>query len=232
MFVNALKTVRSSEKSKAINISGNPKPCVIKEKHNENIGSIDSIKELSRGNYDAFELCAKISNTKDSDLSLGIIKYFNASPSFLLELYKLGSESDVEKFSDILKFYSSIPKSDLDALRVISTDDNGINAKALLLVTSLSISAAIEEGRPISYAIGDLAAAILEEGLRGEKLYKEYEGAFVATIFGIILANLGSGTNPYGDLEKLGTPENALSTTCGLAKAYAEHFGLSGLMRK
>jgi len=193
---------------------------------------MESIKGLSKGNYDAFELCAKIANTKDSDLSLKIIEYFNAPPAILLDLYKLGSGSDVEKFSEILKFYSSVPRSDLDVLKVLSTDENGLSAKALLLVTGLSISSAIEYGRPISYVIGDLAATIVEEGLKGEKIYKEYEDAFVATIYQIILANLGSGTNPYGDLEKLGIPENMLSTTCELAKLYNENFDPSRLMRK
>ena len=202
------------------------------EIHNKNIGSMESIKGLSKGNYDAFELCAKISNTKDSDLSLKIIEYFNAPPAILLDLYKLGSGSDVEKFSEILKFYSSVPRSDLDVLKVLSTDENGLSTKALLLVTGLSISSAIEYGRPISYVIGDLAATIVEEGLKGEKIYKEYEDAFVATIYQIILANLGSGTNPYGDLEKLGIPENMLSTTCELAKLYNENFDPSRLMRK
>jgi hypothetical protein len=202
------------------------------EIHNKNIGSMESIKGLSKGNYDAFELCAKIANTKDSDLSLKIIEYFNAPPAILLDLYKLGSGSDVEKFSEILKFYSSVPRSDLDVLKVLSTDENGLSAKALLLVTGLSISSAIEYGRPISYVIGDLAATIVEEGLKGEKIYKEYEDAFVATIYQIILANLGSGTNPYGDLEKLGIPENMLSTTCELAKLYNENFDPSRLMRK
>ncbi|MEM3883363.1 MAG: hypothetical protein QXT94_00305 [Methanothrix sp.] len=193
---------------------------------------MESIKGLSKGNYDAFELCAKIANTEDSDLSLKIIEYFNAPPAILLDLYKLGSGSDVEKFSEILKFYSSVPRSDLDVLKVLSTDENGLSAKALLLVTGLSISSAIEYGRPISYVIGDLAATIVEEGLKGEKIYKEYEDAFVATIYQIILANLGSGTNPYGDLEKLGIPENMLSTTCELAKLYNENFDPSRLMRK
>ncbi len=202
------------------------------EIHNKNIGSMESIKGLSKGNYDAFELCAKIANTKDSDLSLKIIEYFNAPPAILLDLYKLGSGSDVEKFSEILKFYSSVPRSDLDVLKVLSTDENGLSAKALLLVTGLSISSAIEYGRPISYVIGDLAATIVEEGLKGEKIYKEYEDAFVATIYQIILANLGSGTNPYGDLEKLGIPENMLSTTCELAKLYNENSDPSRLMRK
>ena len=202
------------------------------EMHTKNIGSMESIKGLSKGNYDAFELCAKIANTKDSDLSLKIIEYFNAPPAILLDLYKLGSGSDVEKFSEILKFYSSVPRSDLDVLKVLSTDENGLSAKALLLVTGLSISSAIEYGRPISYVIGDLAATIVEEGLKGEKIYKEYEDAFVATIYQIILANLGSGTNPYGDLEKLGIPENMLSTTCELAKLYNENFDPSRLMRK
>ncbi len=202
------------------------------EIHNKNIGSMESIKGLSKGNYDAFELCAKIANTEDSDLSLKIIEYFNAPPAILLDLYKLGSGSDVEKFSEILKFYSSVPRSDLDVLKVLSTDENGLSAKALLLVTGLSISSAIEYGRPISYVIGDLAATIVEEGLKGEKIYKEYEDAFVATIYQIILANLGSGTNPYGDLEKLGIPENMLSTTCELAKLYNENFDPSRLMRK
>ena len=202
------------------------------EIHNKNIGSMESIKGLSKGNYDAFELCAKIANTEDSDLSLKIIEYFNAPPAILLDLYKLGSGSDVEKFSEILKFYSSVPRSDLDVLKVLSTDENGLSAKALLLVTGLSISSAIEYGSPISYVIGDLAATIVEEGLKGEKIYKEYEDAFVATIYQIILANLGSGTNPYGDLEKLGIPENMLSTTCELAKLYNENFDPSRLMRK
>ena len=202
------------------------------EIHNKNIGSMESIKGLSKGNYDAFELCAKIANTEDSDLSLKIIEYFNAPPAILLDLYKLGSGSDVEKFSEILKFYSSVPRSDLDVLKVLSTDENGLSTKALLLVTGLSISSAIEYGRPISYVIGDLAATIVEEGLKGEKIYKEYEDAFVATIYQIILANLGSGTNPYGDLEKLGIPENMLSTTCELAKLYNENFDPSRLMRK
>ncbi|OJI06643.1 MAG: hypothetical protein BK997_05375 [Candidatus Micrarchaeum sp. ARMAN-1] len=202
------------------------------EIHNKNIGSMESIKGLSKGNYDAFELCAKIANTKDSDLSLKIIEYFNAPPAILLDLYKLGSGSDVEKFSEILKFYSSVPRSDLDVLKVLSTDENGLRAKALLLVTGLSISSAIEYGRPISYVIGDLAATIVEEGLKGEKIYKEYEDAFVTAIYQIILANLGSGTNPYGDLEKLGIPENMLSTTCELAKLYNENFDPSRLMRK
>ncbi|OJT94724.1 hypothetical protein Micr_00751 [Candidatus Micrarchaeum sp.] len=202
------------------------------EIHNKNIGSMESIKGLSKGNYDAFELCAKIANTKDSDLSLKIIEYFNAPPAILLDLYKLGSGSDVEKFSEILKFYSSVPRSDLDVLKVLSTDENGLSAKALLLVTGLSISSAIEYGRPISYVIGDLAATIVEEGLKGEKIYKEYEDAFVTAIYQIILANLGSGTNPYGDLEKLGIPENMLSTTCELAKLYNENFDPSRLMRK
>lgn len=202
------------------------------EIHNKNIGSMESIKGLSKGNYDAFELCAKIANTEDSDLSLKIIEYFNAPPAILLDLYKLGSGSDVEKFSEILKFYSSVPRSDLDVLKVLSTDENGLSAKALLLVTGLSISSAIEYGRPISYVIGDLAATIVEEGLKGEKIYKEYEDAFVATIYQIILANLGSGTNPYGDLEKLGIPENMLSTTCELAKLYNENSDPSRLMRK
>ena len=202
------------------------------EMHTKNIGSMESIKGLSKGNYDAFELCAKIANTEDSDLSLKIIEYFNAPPAILLDLYKLGSGSDVEKFSEILKFYSSVPRSDLDVLKVLSTDENGLSAKALLLVTGLSISSAIEYGRPISYVIGDLAATIVEEGLKGEKIYKEYEDAFVATIYQIILANLGSGTNPYGDLEKLGIPENMLSTTCELAKLYNENFDPSRLMRK
>ncbi|WP_203134344.1 hypothetical protein [Candidatus Micrarchaeum sp.] len=193
---------------------------------------MESIKGLSKGNYDAFELCAKIANTKDSDLSLKIIEYFNAPPAILLDLYKLGSGSDVEKFSEILKFYSSVPRSDLDVLKVLSTDENGLSAKALLLVTGLSISSAIEYGRPISYVIGDLAATIVEEGLKGEKIYKEYEDAFVTAIYQIILANLGSGTNPYGDLEKLGIPENMLSTTCELAKLYNENFDPSRLMRK
>jgi hypothetical protein len=219
-------------KSKAINISVNQRASVIMEKHNENICGMESIKALSKGNYDAFELCAKISNTKDSHLSMETIKYFNESPKFLLELYKLGSESNVEKFSDLLKFYSSIPRGDLDALRVISTDGSGLSAKALLLVTGLSIFAAFEENKPISYTIGDLAATIVGEGLKGDKLYKEYEEAFANTIFLVILGNLGSGTNPYMELEKLGTPENALSTTSNLAKEYLARLGPSGLIRK
>ncbi len=202
------------------------------EIHNKNTGGIERIKGLSKGNYDAFELCAKISNTKDSDLSLEIIEYFNAPPAVLLDIYKLGSGSDVEKFSDILKFYSSIPKSDFNVLKVISTDERGLSAKALLLVTGLSISLAIGDGRPISYVIGDLAATIVEEGSKGEKIYEKYEDAFAATIYQIILANLGSGTNPYGDLEKLGTPEDMLSVTCELAKAYNEGSDPSRLIRQ
>lgn len=202
------------------------------EKHNENIRDLEHIKELSRGDYGAFELCAKLSNTRDGELSLGIIKYLKAQPSFLLELYKLGAGSDVEKFSDILKFYSHIPKSDLDVLRVLSTDDKGLSAKALLLVTGLAISEAFEENKPISDTIGNLAKIIIGDGLKGEKLYNDYEEAFVNIIFAVILGNLGSGTNPYAELEKLGTPENALMTISDLAHEYLKLLESSGLMRK
>lgn len=202
------------------------------EKHNENIGDLEHIKELSRGDYEAFELCAKLSNTRDGELSLGIIKYLKAQPSFLLELYRLGAGSDVEKFSDILKFYSYIQKSDLDVLRVLSTDEKGLSAKALLLVTGLAISEAFEENKPISDTIGNLAKIIIGDGLKGEKLYGDYEEAFVNIMFAVILGNLGSGTNPYAELEKLGTPENALRTTSDLAHAYLTLMESSGLMRK
>ncbi|MEM0154651.1 MAG: hypothetical protein QW814_02345 [Methanothrix sp.] len=202
------------------------------EKQSSDIGGFESLKELSKGNYSAFELYTKISNTKDSDLSLRLVRYFNAPPSFMLELYKLGSESDIEKFSGMLKFYSSIPRSDFDTLRVISTDENGINAKAFLLVTNMSISEAIEKRIPISYAVGNIASEIIEEGLRGEKLYKEYEDTIAATMAMLIFVNLGSGTNPYGDLEKLGTPENSLSIINVLIKEYIDIFGPSELIRK
>lgn len=202
------------------------------EKPNEDIRGIESLKKLSRGNYDAFELCAKISNTKDSHSSLEIIERLNAPPATLLKLYELGSESNVEKFSDMLNFFSSIPKSDFDTLRVISTDDNGLNAKALLLITGLSISVAMEEKRHISYVIGDLAEMIVKDGLKGEKIYNEYENFLVTVMYNLIISNLGSGTNPYEDLEKLDTPEKMLSTTCDLAKSYVELFKPSGIMRK
>ena len=196
------------------------------EKHNEDIRGIESLKKLSRGNYDAFELCAKICNTKDSNSSLEIIERLNAPPAVLLKLYELGSGSDIEKFSDILKFFSSIPKSDFDTLRVLSMDDNGLNAKALLLITGLSISIAMEEKKQISYVIGDLAEMIVKDGLKGEKIYNEYENFLVAVMYKLIIANLGSGTNPYGDLEKLGTPDETLSTTCDLAKSYVKLLSL------
>jgi hypothetical protein len=190
------------------------------EKQKQGDYGFEELKSLVKGNMDAFEVCSKLYNTRDSQKSFSAIKELRLGPEEILHMYKLGAVSDISKFSELMLFYASIDEEHLNTLRVFCSDDKNIDVKSFLLITGISITESLRTGSSISTAIEDTVTEIFMDGHKGSKIYEDYEKMFVELLSNMIFSNISVGSNPSEDLNEIGVPEDSLATVSGLISKY------------
>ncbi|MCL5102448.1 MAG: hypothetical protein M1544_03780 [Candidatus Marsarchaeota archaeon] len=190
------------------------------EKQKDGNCSFGHILELAKGNRDAYEILAQVSNSKYGNSAINGIAKLNLGPETILEIYKHGSDSKIDKFSEVMGFYSIFNQGELDALRLLCTDSKGIDARSLLLLTTIAVLESLDNDRNAIEVMNQIIYDVSLDGARGSELYEYFEEIFVGYIGNIVLANLMAGTNPYRDLEAFGTPDQAINKLPDLINEY------------
>jgi len=188
--------------------------------------------DFSRSDINISELLSMLSKTAYSDSALKGIEKLKLNINNLKDIYIMAADVNVKDLSEILSFYSYINSGELDTLRVICSDSDGLDVKSMLLLTSLLLllpeTAIIGIEKALDMALVDLAI----EDYRGKKIYDAFEHLYVDFLGKIIITYLFSDKELYDELEKIELPDDLVKNVVKHIRSYNGKVNTSKLLRE
>ena len=200
-------------------------------KNNDKEGIRDRL-DFSRSDINISELLSMLSKTAYSDSALKGIEKLKLNINNLKDIYIMAADVNIKDLSEILSFYSYIDSGELDTLRVICSDSDGLDVKSMLLLTSLLLllpeTAIIGIEKALDMALVDLAI----EDYRGKKIYEAFEDLYTDFLGKIVITYLFSDKELYNELEKIELPDDVVKNIVKHIRSYNGKVNISKLLRE
>ena len=140
----------------------------------------DLVKQVSKGDYEAFQILSMLANSKNSSKALFEISSLGIGPNEIKSAFKDIADSNIEKFSSLL---SVIPYFEAgtskDAIEISKNADKSISIKSFFTILGFSMADYIYNyPRTPTQSMEWVLSSLKDANVRGEEIFKmQYESA-------------------------------------------------------